>query len=158
MHAPYVAGNENRGDIAVDGFWKHGRRCFFDVRITDTESRSTRNVDPAKVLAKCEQLKKDKHLRPCLEQRRDFTPLVYSVDGMSGRETRQAERKIASALSHKWHREYSEMVAFVRARMALSVVRSNSMLLRGSRTRRSRQPLIDKGAAMEGWQTWRERF
>jgi hypothetical protein len=157
-HAPYVAGNENRGDVAVDGFWKHGRRCIFDVRITDTECRSTRNHDPSKVLAKCEKLKKDKHLHACLEQRRDFTPLVYSVDGMSGRETKQAERQIASALSTKWCREYSEMVAFVRARMALSVVRSNSLLLRGSRVRRSRTPRIDEGAAMDGWQTWRERF
>jgi hypothetical protein len=157
-HAPYVAANENRGDVAVDGFWKHGRRCIFDVRITDTENRSTRNRDPSKVLNKCEKLKKDKHLHACLQQRRDFTPLVYSVDGMSGRETRQAERQIASALGYKWHREYSEMVAFVRARMALAVVRSNSLLLRGSRVRRSRYPLIDEGAAMEGWQTWRERF
>jgi hypothetical protein len=159
-HAPYVAGNENRGDVAVDGFWKHGRRCIFDVRITDTENRSTRNRDPSKVLDKCEKLKKDKHLHACLEQRRDFTPLVYSVDGMSGRETKQAERQIASALANKWNREYSEMVTFVRARMALSVVRSNSLplLLRGSRVRRSRTPLIDEGAAMEGWQTWRERF
>jgi hypothetical protein len=157
-HAPYVAANENRGDVAVDGFWKHGRRCIFDVRITDTETRSTRNRDPSKVLNKCEKLKKDKHLHACLQQRREFTPLVYSVDGMSGRETRQAERRIAGALGHKWHREYSEMVAFVRARMALAVVRSNSLLLRGSRVCRSRYPLIDEGAAMEGWQTWRERF
>ncbi|KAL7511034.1 hypothetical protein ACHAXN_007935 [Cyclotella atomus] len=77
---------------------------------------------------------------------------------MSGRETKQAERRIASALSQKWHREYSEMVALVRARMALAVVRSNSLLLRGNRTHQSRQPLIDEGAAMEGWQAWRKRF
>jgi hypothetical protein len=157
-HSPYVAENENRGDIAVDGFWSHGRRCIFDVRITDTENRSSRNQDPAKVLKKCEQLKKDKHLRACLEQRRDFTPLVYSVDGMSGRETKQAEKQVASALSYKWQREYSEMVAFVRARMALSVVRANTLLLRGSRSRRNRRTQIDEGAAMEGWQAWRERF
>lgn len=132
--------------------------CIFDVRITDTENRTSRNQDPSKVLAKCEKLKKDKHLHACLEQRRDFTPLVYSVDGMSGRETKQAERQIASQLAGKWAREYSEMVAFVRARMALSVVRANSLLLRGSRVRRSRTPCIDEGAAMDGWQTWRERF
>ena len=26
--------------------------------------------------------------------RQDFTPLVYSVDGMAGRETKQAERQV----------------------------------------------------------------
>ena len=53
---------------------------------------------------------------------------------------------------------YSEMVAYVRTRMALAVVRANSLLVRGSRQRRARRPLIDEGAAMEGWQTWRERY
>ena len=157
-HAPYVLANENRGDIAVDGFWKHGRRCIFDVRMTDTECRTTRNQEPEKVLNKCEKLKKAKHLAPCLEQRRDFTPLVYSVDGMAGRETKQAERRAASLLANKWKREYSEMVGYVRARMALAVVRSNTLLMRGSRQRRSQRPLIDEGAAMQGWQTWRERY
>ena len=31
-HSPYEAGNENRDDIAVDGFWKHGRQCRFVLR------------------------------------------------------------------------------------------------------------------------------
>ena len=122
------------------------------------ECRSTRNQEPDKVLAKCEKLKKDKHLQACLERRRDFTPLVYSVDGMAGRETKMAERRLAANLAGKWDRAYSEMVAFVRARMALAVVRSNTLLLRGSRVCRSRRPMIDEGAAMNGWQTWRERL
>eukprot|EP00956_Cyclotella_meneghiniana_P042116 scaffold248361_cov42-Cyclotella_meneghiniana.AAC.1 len=157
-HSPYVAENENRGDVAVEGFWKIGRQSIFDIRLTDTECRTTRNQDPEKVLNKCEKLKKAKHLAPCLERRRDFTPLVYSVDGMAGRETKQAERKLASRLAHKWNKEYSYMVAYVRARMALAVVRSNSLLVRGSRKRRAQRPLIDEGAAMLGWQTWRERY
>jgi hypothetical protein len=83
---------------------------------------------------------------------------VYSVDGMSGHETRQAERHVASRLSGKWRREYSEMVGCVRVRMALAVVRSNSLLLRGSRKHRSNHPFIDEGAAMENWNVWRERY
>ena len=34
-------------------------------------------------------------------------------------------------LSYKLKREYSEMYGFVRARMSLAIVRSNSLLLRG---------------------------
>ena len=159
-HAPYAVSTENRADKGVHGFWKRGRLCLFDVRITDTECRSTRNQDPEKVLQKCEQLKKEKHLAPCLERRRDFTPLVYSVDGMAGRETKAAERKLASRLASKWDREYSEMVGFVRMRMAIAVVRANSLLIRGSRERRTTRvrPAIDEGAAMDGWQHWRERY
>ncbi len=60
--------------------------------------------------------------------------------------------------------EYPEMVAvpFVHARMELVFVRSNSLLLRGSNSHRSHQPLINEGAAMEGLQlmaeTWCESF
>lgn len=63
---PYETLNENRGDVAVDGFWSNRRTYIFDIRLTDTECRTTRNQDPEKVLNKCEKLKKDKHLRACL--------------------------------------------------------------------------------------------
>ena len=56
---------------------------------------------------------------------------------MAGRETKAAERKLASRLASKWDREYSEMVGFVRMRMAIAVVRANSLLIRGSRERRT---------------------
>jgi hypothetical protein len=49
-HSPYVAENENSGDIAVEGFWQNGRRCIFDVRIMDTECTKTRNQEVEKVL------------------------------------------------------------------------------------------------------------
>jgi hypothetical protein len=89
--------NENRADKGVLGFWKRNRECLFDVRITDTEGRSTRNQDPHRVIAKCEkEKKKDKHLAACLYRRKDFVPLVYSVDGVTGREAKSAERRLAS--------------------------------------------------------------
>ncbi|KAL3768952.1 hypothetical protein ACHAWO_004062 [Cyclotella atomus] len=155
-HSPYAESNENRGDKGVHGFWKRGRTCIFDVMITDTEGRSNRNQEPERVLAKCEHTKKNKHLVPCLERRRDFTPLVYSVDGMAGRETKMAERRLASQLAWKWKRDYSEMVGYVRTRMCLAVLRANTLLIRGSRERRSRaRPLMDDGAAMVRWRHWR---
>jgi hypothetical protein len=82
--------------------------------------------------------------------------LVYSVDGMAGRETKMAERRLASQLAWKWKRDYSEMVGYVRTRMCLAVLRANTLLIRGSRDRRSRaRPLMDDGAAMVGWRHWR---
>ena len=156
---PYVACSEIRGDKRVHGFWKRGRTTIFDVRITDTECQSTRNQDTEKVLQKHELEKKRKYLAACHERRRDFTPLVYSVDGMASRETKEAEKQLARKLAWKWNREYSEMVGYVRRRMALAVVRANSLLLRGSRERRNRtRPFITDGAAMDAWQQWRERW
>ena len=73
---------EHRGDAGCHGFWDRGRPAIFDMRITDTEARSYRNRDYTKVLASQEKEKKDKYLKPCQEQRKDFAPMVYSVDGI----------------------------------------------------------------------------
>ncbi len=48
----------------------------------------------------------------CLERRKDFTPLCYSVDGLPCKAARAAERQLASLLTGKWNRQYSEMVNF----------------------------------------------
>ena len=74
------------------------------------------------------------------------------MDGLAGPETQAAEKRMASFLARKWKRPYSKMVGFVRARMALAVVRANSMLLRGSREKLPYRPHIQDGAAMDAWQ------
>ena len=99
MDAPAITGE--RGDAGVHAFWKRGRTAIFDVRITNTESRSYRNRDFEKVLASQEKEKKDKYLASCHEMRKDFTPLVYSVDGIAGREAKAAEKRLASYLAKK---------------------------------------------------------
>jgi len=147
-----------RGDAGVHGFWQRQRMAFFDVRITDTDARSARGRDYTKILAAHEKEKKDKYLDPCHQMRKDFTPLVYTVDGIAGREARNAERRLAAHLGIKWKKGYSEMVHYVRVRMALAVVRANSLLLRGSRDRQQPpRPCIADGSALLDWQTWQDR-
>jgi len=46
--------------------------------------------------------------------RKDFTPLVYSVDGITGREAKNAEKHLAYHLSEKWHKQFPQMVYYVR--------------------------------------------
>jgi len=87
------------GDKGVRGFWKHGRECIFDIRITNTESGSHRNKDLTKCLASQEKIKKGKYEEACREERKHFTPLVYSIDGMAGPKTRAAAKRLASHLA-----------------------------------------------------------
>jgi len=156
LHPPAVT--EERGDASCHGFWARGRTTIFDMRITDTDARSYRKKEFAKVLEQHEKEKKDKYLQNCLEMRKDFTPMIYSVDGIAGREARNAEKRLATHLASKWKREYSQMVYYVRVRMAIAVVRANSLLIRGSRDRqRPRRPLIPDGAALGDWRTWSDR-
>ena len=150
--------DETRGDVGCRNFWTRQRMAIFDVRITDTSARSYRNTEPQTVIERQEKEKKDKYRDACLQRRMDFTPLVYSVEGIPGRDARGAEKNLARLLSHKWRRPYSQMVQYVRVRMSIAVVRSNSLLIRGSRNKRNvPQPFIESGAAHHGWQMWNER-
>jgi len=124
----------------------------------DTDARSYRKKEFAKVLEQHEKEKKDKYLQNCLEMQKDFTPMVYSVDGIAGRKARNAEKRLATHLAGKWNREYSQMVYYVRVRMAIVVVRANNLLIRGSPDQQQpRRPLITDGAALGDWRTWSDR-
>jgi hypothetical protein len=123
------------GDAGVHGFWLRGHTTIFDVRITDIQSCSYRNKDYQKVLKQQEKEKKNQYLCPCLEMRKDFTPLVYLVDGIAGREAKNAEKLLAYHLLEKWHKPLLQMVYYVRIRMSIAVVCANSLLIRGSRDR-----------------------
>ena len=90
-------------------------------------------MTPEKSLAKAEKKKKEFYLHSCLELRRTFTPMVYSADRIPGAEALAAHKRLAVLLSYKLKREYSEMCGFVRARMSLAILRSNSLLLCGPR-------------------------
>jgi hypothetical protein len=146
-----------RGDASCHGFWERGRTCIFDMRIMDTNARSYQKKDFGKVLSQHEKEKKDKYLWTCLEMRKDFTPMVYSIDGIVGREARNAKRRLATHLVSKWKRGYSQMVYYVRVQMAIAVVCANSLLIRRSRGQQQPQcPLIPDGVALGDWQTWQD--
>jgi hypothetical protein len=139
-----------RGDVAVHGFWRRGTTAIFDVRVTDTDAPSNRGLDPAKILKKHEKEKQAKYLAHCLARRRHFTPLVLSVDGLRGTETQAASKRLASMLSVKWKRTYSEVCGFVRSRLSVALARSTSQCLRGSRDSSARKPSYqwDSGAGL----------
>ena len=84
-----------------------------------------------------------------MERRRTFTTLVYSVDGMACAEAKAFERRLASLLAKKHDRRYSEMCGFVKARMSLAVVRSNTLLLRGGRAGRAARPMVKEGVVFQ---------
>ena len=128
-----VLGNEARGDVGAHGFWKRGRTTIFDIQVCDTDAKSYGNCNSNKVLEGAACRKKDKYEEACLKQRRDFTPMIYSVDGMADKHARAAEKRIAGILVAKWTQQYSQMTSFIRTRMCLAIVRSNTLLLRGDR-------------------------
>ena len=84
--------------------------------------------------------------------------MVYSADGIPGAEALAAQKRLAALLSYKLKREYSEMCGFVRARMSLAIVRSNSLPLRGPRDKGVRiwkRPELTDGVVMPLLAPWR---
>ena len=113
----------SRADVSAHGFWKRGTNAMFDIRIVNLDAGSYVRMTPEKALAKAEKEKKDLYLHSSLERRRNFTPMVYSTEGIPGSEALAAQKRLAALLSYKLKREYPEMCGFVRARMSLMIVR-----------------------------------
>ena len=131
---------------------------MFDIRIVNLDAGSYLRMTPEKALAKAEKENKDLYLQACLERRRNFTPMVYSADGIPGAEALAVQKRLAALLSYKLKREYSEMCGFVRARMSLAIARSNSLLLcgpldKGARIRQQQE--MTDGAVMPLLAPWR---
>ena len=64
--------------------------------------------------------------------------MVYSTEGIPRVEALAEQNSLATVLSYKLKQEYSEMCGFVRVRMSLAIVRSNSLLLCGPRDKGAR--------------------
>ena len=125
-----VVPSESRADVSTHGFWKWGTTTMFNIRIVNLDAGSYLRMTPEKALAKAERENKDFYLQALLDRRRTFTPMVYSADGIPGAEALAAQKRLAALLSYNLKQEYSKMCGFVRARMSLEIVRSNSLLLR----------------------------
>ncbi len=134
-----------RSDAGAHGFWQGGHTAIFDVRIMETKSCSYWNIAYQKVLVQKEKEKKNQYLHPCLKMWKDFTPLVYSVNGIAGREATNAEKCLAYHLLEKCHKLLPQMVHYVLARMAIVMVRTNNLLIHGSRDQQCpRRPINSK--------------
>ena len=77
-------GDEARGDVAIQGIWKRGETCILDICVTDTDAKAYKGLSSRTVLEAAARVKKAKYLKACLDQRRTFAPLAYSVNGMAG--------------------------------------------------------------------------
>ena len=71
----------DRGDLLIRGFWDRGTDCFIDVRICDVNQPFYLTSNPVSILNSVENAKKEQNLKPCLAQRRHFTPFVVSCEG-----------------------------------------------------------------------------
>ena len=83
------------GEKDMHNLWRRGTACIFDIRVADSDATKYCRAPALAVLAHKDQQKKTNYLESCLKMRRNFTDLVYSVDGMTGEDVRVSEKRLA---------------------------------------------------------------
>ena len=77
--------------------------------------------------------------------------MVYSSDGIAVAEALDAQKRLAALISYKLKQEYSEMCGFVRERMSLAIVSSNSLLHPSDQVAVRYTPLFPEGRGGAGY-------
>ena len=84
--------------------------------------------------------------------------MAYSVDVIPGTGAVAAQQRLASLLSNNLKREYLEMCGFIRVRVSLTIVRSKTLLLCGSRYKEAyiqQRPNLEDREVMALLAPWR---
>ena len=117
--------------------------CVVD---TDTQSYASRTVDA--VLCSAEQEKKRKYSAAVEDRRASFTPFVVSVDGVLGHDAQHLMKRLCDQIAVKWEKSHSEVMGWVRARMAFAILCATNLCLRGSRVKWRCGHSMDDGAGL----------
>ena len=134
-------------DLAVWGVWQPQTEALFDFHVCNTDAQSYANRPVTAILDIIAKSKKAKHRQACWESRADFTPFIVSTDGVIEWEGHYFLKRLASRLSEKWSRQYSETMNFVRTQLSLAILRAMNHSIRGAR--KKLMPLhFEDGAAM----------
>ena len=103
---------------------------------TATEQPASYCTDRATATLRTQEKAKElKHKTACEATRRDFVPFIVSTDGCLGEAAQAFLRRLGRRLAEKWQRAYSQVIGFIKARMAVAILRASSQCLRGPRTR-----------------------
>ena len=122
-------------DLGVRGVWSPQSEALFDIRIINTDAQSYLTTAPNLVLFRAEGEKKQKYSAAATARRAHFTPLCFSVDGLAGSEAVCFLRRLAGGLSSRWDRTYSEVLCWIRTRLAFAILRATGLCVRGSRSK-----------------------
>ena len=70
----------------IQGLWDRQINSSIDVKLVDADADTYKYEPMASLLARWENIKKDKYGKHCIYQRKHFSPFFLSVDGNLGRE------------------------------------------------------------------------
>ena len=122
-------------NLSVRGVWQ-------------TQANSYLHRDVGAVLSSIEHTKKQKYSQAAEMINASFTPFVVTADGALGLEAKTFIRHLAEKIAAIWHKSYSEVLGYVRARMLFAILRATNLCIRGSRVKWRRRMEIEDGAGL----------
>ena len=126
---------EARVDIRTVGFWTRQQAAFFDIRVTHPRSDLVSAQQVRQQLIKNEREKKRQYAeRINTIDRGVFTPLVFSTNGMLGRECSMCLKALVEAIVTKnIDLSYSQVMHHLRCKLSICLLRRSITCLRGCR-------------------------
>ena len=131
-----------RADVVMRGFWQRQQRAFIDVRVFYPFARSYQNRSLQATMKTIENEKKNKYNERILqEENGSFTPLIFSSNGGMSNETKRFFSRMSELVSVKNGTKYSDTSAWIKRKIAFSLIRSAVICIRGSRSRKFHIPI-----------------
>ena len=92
--------------------------------VVNTDAKYHLAKTPGKCLQEAERVKKKMYLEARLQQLRNFSPSVASVDRMLGVEATATLKRIARSLATKWRQPYSRTCGYVKSRVVITLLQA----------------------------------
>ena len=129
-----LTGDNARPDIRARGTWRQGQNAFFDIHLTNPNTRSQKYL-PGAILKKHKKEKKRAYNSRIMNvEHGTFTPLVFSLTGGEGPETSMFHKDIAQKIANKTEEKYEKFQTLIRCKLSFLILRSVLLCIKGSRS------------------------
>ena len=72
-----------------------------------------------------------------------FTPLIFSVTGVMGKECAMFHKHLADKIARKTEEQYSKVIGVIRCRLSFLILRAALLCVRRNRTKERKETKID---------------
>ena len=113
-----------------------------DVRMFYPDAASAESSSIQALLKRNETDKNNKYKSACISVGTEFEPFVCTTDGVLAEGAERVMKSIGAAIADKWGKHKGEVMAWIRGRLSLSIVRAASACMRGFGRAASREAIV----------------
>ena len=130
-----LTGGYARPDIRAGEVWRQGQNAFFDIRLTNANACSQKDLPVCTILKKHENEKKRTYNSRIMNvEHGAVTALVFSLTGGEGPETSMFHKHIAQKIANKTEERHEKVQTLIRCKLSFLILRSVLLCIRGSRS------------------------